>query len=308
MQRKRWLTTLFVPLGFLLATSLAGAQDSGIRVSTPEEIQSDFVTVPCENGKRLAAVRSLFERAGAPPAEVRIDEYKNVENLIVIKKGESSEKIVLGAHYDKVVDGCGALDNWTGIVTLSHLYRTLKDIRLKKTIVFIAFGKEESSRVGSAAMMKNINDEQATEYCAMINIDSLGLAPPQVADNMSNKKLGEFIAELAKEMKMPFGHASIGADSDSSSFLARKIPAVTIHGMSNEWPDILHSSKDQASKVDHLSVYMGYRLILGIIATTVSVCELEAPRLKFCLERDLLHTFSLFLHTWTILDHRHSPR
>ena len=49
---------------------------------------------------------------------------------------------------------------------------------------------------------------------------------------MSSKKLGAFTADLAKEMKIPFGHASIpGADADSSSFIAKKIPALTVHGL-----------------------------------------------------------------------------
>ena len=253
-------------LVFLIATVSAGAQDSSVKVSSPEQIQEDFSTVPCEDKKRFEAVKSLFERAGVPPVEVTIDQHKDVENIVVTMKGESSEKIVVGAHYDKVSYGCGAVDNWTGVVTLSHLYRTLKDLPLKKTLIIVAFGKEEKGLVGSRAMTKGITKEQAAEYCAMINIDSLGLAPPQVADNMSSTKLMKFTEKLAKDMKIPFSHARIlGADSDSSAFVDKKIPAVTIHGMSNEWPKILHTGNDQISKVNHLSVYLGYRLALAMI-------------------------------------------
>lgn len=260
------LTSLLVALVFLIVVIPTGAQDSGVKLSTPEQIQEDFSTVPCEDKNRLEAVKALFERAGMPSAEVTIDKYKEVENFVWTKKGESAEKIVVGAHYDKVAEGCGALDNWTGIVTLSHLYRTLKDMPLKKTLVIVAFGKEEKGLIGSRAMTKAISKEQAAEYCAMINIDSLGLSSPQVADNMSSKKLSQFAEDLAKEMKMPFAHASIeGADSDSSPFIEKKIPAVTIHGMSNAWPTILHSGNDQASKVNPVSVYLGYRLTLAMI-------------------------------------------
>jgi len=271
----RRVTPLLLALVFLLTPVPTGAQNPGIQVSSPEQINEDFVRVPCENEERLAAVRSLFERAGAPPSDVTIDKYKDVNNLVVTKKGESAEKIVVGAHYDKVADGCGALDNWTGIVTLSHLYRTLKAVPLKKTLVFIAFGKEEKGLIGSRAMMNATSKDEAAEYCAMINIDSLGLAPPQVADNMSSKKLGQFTAELAKEMKMKFGHASIeGADADSTSFIGKKIPAVTIHGMNSDWPTILHSRNDQASKVNPMSVYLAYRLILAMIARLdQSLCD-----------------------------------
>ena len=136
----------------------------------------------------------------------------------------------------------------------------------KKTLVFVAFGREEKGLVGSRAMTEAIAEEQLPEYCAMINIDSLGLGPPQVADNMSSKPLAKFTGELAKEMEIPFAHASIGrANSDSSSFVARKIPAVTIHGLSNNWHKILHSRFDQPSKVNAASVYLGYRLALGML-------------------------------------------
>lgn len=257
---------LLAALVLFIATIATGAQDVSLKVSTPEEIKEDFSAVPCEDKKRLDAVKSLFERAGLPPSEVTIDKHKDVENFVWTKKGESSEKIVVGAHYDKVSDGCGALDNWTGVVTLAHLYRTLKDIPLKKTLIIAAFGKEEKGLIGSRAMTNAIEKDQLPEYCAMINLDSLGLAMPQVADNMSSKKLAQFTEDLAKEMKMQFARASIpGADSDSSAFIAKKIPAVTIHGMNNDWPKLLHSGNDQASKVNPISVYLGYRLTLAMV-------------------------------------------
>jgi hypothetical protein len=261
------VTPLLLAFVFLPAPVPKDTQISGIQISSPQQIKKDFVAVPCKNEERLAAVRSLFERAGAQPFDITIDNYKDVENLVVTKKGETEEKIVVGAHYDKVANGCGAVDNWTGIVTLTHLYRTLKDVPRKKTLLFIAFGKEEKGLLGSRAMANAISKEQAAGFCAMINIDSLGLAPPQVADNMSSKKLEQFTAKLAKEMKMQFRHAGIeGADADSSSFIAKKIPAVTIHGLNRDWPTILHSRNDQASRVNPVNVYLGYRLVLTMIA------------------------------------------
>ncbi|HEX8175891.1 MAG TPA: M20/M25/M40 family metallo-hydrolase [Pyrinomonadaceae bacterium] len=260
------LTSILITLLFLSVPTSLSAQQSGITISTPEQIKSEFDSVPCKNEDRLSAAKALFEKMGAPASDISIDKYKNVENLVIRKPGISQEKIIVGAHYDKVSDGCGAIDNWSGIVAIAHLYRSLKDAPLKKTILFVAFGKEEKGLVGSRAMVDAITKDQVTQYCEMINIDSFGLAAPQVADNMSSKKLSEFTAALAKEMKMPFSHASIeGADSDSSSFIAKKIPALTLHGLSNEWPSILHSQNDQSSRVNPDSVYLGYRLILALV-------------------------------------------
>ncbi len=226
----------------------------------------DFAAVPCDDKDRLAAVRALYESAGATASDITLDQHENVENLVVTKKGASAEKIVIGAHYDKPSEGCGAIDNWTGQVALTHLYRTLKDIPLEKTLVFVAFGREEKGLVGSRAMTKAMGEDEIARTCAMINIDSLGLGPPQVADNMSSKKLARFTGKLAKELEIPFRHASIGrANSDSSSFVAKKIPAVTILGLNKNWMTILHSKHDQAEKVNAASVYLGYRLALAMI-------------------------------------------
>ena len=260
--RPRLCASLLLAFATAIPAATANAPS---KLSSPEDIEKEFATVPCEDKDRLAAVKALFEKAGAPADAIRIDTYDDVENLVVVKPGESAEKIVIGAHYDKTADGCGAIDNWTGQVAISHLYRTVRDVRFRKTLVFVAFGREEKGLVGSRAMTRAIPEDKLAEYCAMINIDSLGLGPPQVADNMSSKAMGAFAGALAKEMEIPFAHASIGrADSDSSAFVAKKIPAVTIHGLNDDWRTILHSGNDQAAKVNPVSVYLGYRLALAM--------------------------------------------
>ena len=260
-------SSALLALVVLLTAVPALTNNAPSRLSSPGEIRKEFESVPCEDKDRLAAVKALFEKAGASPANIRVEHYADVENLVVVKPGASTDKIVIGAHYDKTSLGCGAVDNWTGQVAISHLYQTLRDVPLEKTLVFVAFGREEKGLVGSKAMTRAIADGQVAEYCAMVNIDSLGLGPPQVADNMSSKALAAFTGEMAKAMEIPFAHAGIGrANSDSSSFVARKIPAVTIHGLDDAWARILHSGRDQASKVNAANVYLGYRLALGMVA------------------------------------------
>jgi Zn-dependent M28 family amino/carboxypeptidase len=253
---------------FFAVSDASGQQQASISTSTPEQIKEDFAAVPCKDEERLNAVKALFEKMGAVSSSISIEKYKNVENLVVRKPGASQEIVVIGAHYDKVAEGCGAVDNWSGIVAIAHLYRTLKDIPLKKTVMFVAFGKEEKGLIGSRAMAEAIDKLQLEQYCAMINIDSFGLANPQVLDNTSNKNLTSLTASLAKEMKIPFAHASVeGADADSSAFLKKKIPALTLHGLSNEFMSVIHTRNDTASKVNEVSVYLGYRLVLALVGS-----------------------------------------
>lgn len=239
-------------------------------VSTPEEIAAEFKNVPCKNGDRLTVVKAMFERMGAKPEEITVEKITGGGNIVIVKAGGASEpaaeKIVIGAHMDKTADGCGAIDNWTGITALAHIYRTVKELKLNKTVLFVAFGEEEKGLVGSHAMAEKIKKEQAGEYCAMINVDSLGLAIPQVADNLSSKKMTTAVADLAKEMGVPFANARIeGAGADSQPFLDKKIPAVTIHGLNSDWPKLLHNSNDKPEKVNTQSVYLGYRLALALL-------------------------------------------
>lgn len=260
------LTTIFALLAFLSSSVASSAQSAGISISTAEQLKAEFDAVPCRNEDRLDATRALFEKMGAPASDISIDKYKNVENLVVSIKGASQEKIVIGAHYDKATAGCGVIDNWTGVVAMAHLYKSLKNVPLKKTILFVAFGKEENGLAGSRAMVKALGKEQLTQYCEMINIDSLGLAAPQVAESMSSKKLSELTASLAEEMKIPFGRASLkDYVSDSTSFIEKKIPALTIHGLTIEGLSIINSRDDQLSKLHPVSVYLGYRLALALV-------------------------------------------
>src|SRR5262245_29443681 len=135
---------------------------SKLRISTCEEIRSEFDSVPCKSGDRLKAVKALFEKMGAKAEEITVEKTRGAENVVIRKAAanESPEKIVIGAHYDKTPNGCGAIDNWTGVVAVAHIYRAVKDLPLKKNIAFVAFGKEEEGLVDSSVMAGGIKKEQ----------------------------------------------------------------------------------------------------------------------------------------------------
>jgi Zn-dependent M28 family amino/carboxypeptidase len=214
----------------------------------------------CKNGDRLEAVKNLFRIRGATDDQIKVEKFDNVENLVVSKSGKTQETVIVGAHYDKVDDGCGAADNWTGLVIIANLFASLRNTETEKTIVFVAFGKEEQGLVGSHAMAKSIPKEKRLQYCSMINFDSFGFSYPQVLSNSSNSRMTKFAKELAAEVKMPFAEVSLAgvADADSTSFLNKDIPAITFHGLSSKWAEYLHSSKDKLENVNYQSVLVGY--------------------------------------------------
>jgi hypothetical protein len=67
-------------------------------------------------------------------------------------------------------------------------------------------------------------------------------------------------------MQIPFSRFALtNASSDSQPFKEKKIPAITISAMGQEWEKVLHSRNDQVEKVNGTSVYPGYRLALALV-------------------------------------------
>lgn len=251
----------------LVALLIGNIYGQSAKISTEDEIKENINLAPCKSEERMENVKKLFVSMGAKDDDISTEKFKEGENLVIRKKGNSDEMIIIGAHYDKVKDGCGAIDNWTGIVIIANLYKTLSQFSTNKSYKFVAFDKEEAGLLGSKAMVKAIPKENYPQFCSMVNIDSFGFAAPQSPSNMANSKMIKLAKETAKEMKIDFADAAIGdADADSSSFLDKKIPAITFDGLSGNWQKFLHTSNDKIENINSQSVYLGYRFILNYIA------------------------------------------
>ena len=250
----------------ILAVYSAKAQETNPAVSTPEEISESVKLAPCEMKNRLEAVKKLFIAVGAKEEDIKIEQFKDISNVVVSKKGKSDETIIVGAHYDKTKEGCGAIDNWTGVTIIAHLYRTMSKFETQKSYIFVAFDKEEQGLLGSREMAKTIPKDKRQSYCSMINLDSFGVGIPQSMTNISNSKLTKFAKKLAKETNFPFAEAGIlNASSDSDSFLDKGIPAITFHGLDGKWQTYLHNKEDKIEKINMQSVFIGYRFVLNFV-------------------------------------------
>jgi Zn-dependent M28 family amino/carboxypeptidase len=243
-------------------------QQTNSPVSTEEAVTASVKLVPCKKEERLEAVKKLFSQMGAKDEDITIEKFNKdkISNVVVKKKGKTEEIIVVGAHYDKVDDGCGAVDNWTGIAVIAHLFKTLSQIETQKSYIFVAFDQEEKGLIGSDEMAKAIPKENRPKYCAMVNFDSFGFAAPIALQNASSSKMLSLAKKIAEENKFKFFDVSLDADADSSSFKSRDIPAVTFSGLDNNWRNILHSANDKLEKINMKSVYLSYRFGLMYIS------------------------------------------
>jgi Zn-dependent M28 family amino/carboxypeptidase len=171
---------------------------------------------------------------------------KTIMNLIAEKLGQdqADEIIVVGAHYDTVLDSPGADDNATGIACLLELIRLLHRYNTNRTFRFVAFTLEEPPFFGSEQMGSNVYAKSCREkdenIVGMIALEMLGYYKerrrsqkfplPDMIGHYSDK--GNFIAIVGNNHSHPLG--SVLADKMKETSLVKTriiIPNSPIHGI-----------------------------------------------------------------------------
>lgn len=233
-----------------------------------DELKERMARSPLTNAEREAAVVELFKLAGARDADiVRQDIGRGKHNFIVTKKGRSDRVVVIGGHHDKVSEGAGTIDNWTGATLVTNLYQALRDADTDATIVFIAFGREEEGLLGSQAYLDSLSAAQKGKIDAMVNLDTLGVDGTYSWKNNSTRALLDRVAKVSRESGHALTEAFLdGGDADSSSFRQAGIPAVTIFGASMDVIfDIIHSGRDTMAAFDFAHYKNAYLLTLDVL-------------------------------------------
>lgn len=109
---------------------------------------------------------------------VSLDSFKVgsllTSNIIIEKHGkDTTQWVVIGAHYDSVVDSYGANDNGTGVVATMQIARLIRDIPTQLSVRIINFGAEELGLLGSEHYVANTLSA-SDSIAVMFNLDQLG--------------------------------------------------------------------------------------------------------------------------------------
>jgi Zn-dependent M28 family amino/carboxypeptidase len=140
----------------------------------------------------------------------------------------------------------------------------------KHTYIFIGFTDEEKGLVGSHFYVRQMTKEQVAATDAMVNMDTLGLAPSEVWATHSDQWMIDSLAYIANQLNLPITGVNVDqiGSSDAESFTERKISRITIHSLTQEtWnARILHTSKDKLSAMRLDDYYQTYRLLAAYVA------------------------------------------
>src|SRR2546427_4733393 len=206
-------------------------------VATAETVRFDLVSREAiearlrkyagDNKQRESTLKQMFTEAGCDGQHISEQPVKGskLPNVICLLPGSSDKVIIVGAHFDRVSEGDGVVDNWSGASLLPSLYEAVKIEPREHTYIFIGFTDEEKGLVGSRFYVRQMTKEQVAATDAMVNMDTLGLAPSEVWATHSDKRLTGALAYIAKQLNVPVTGVNVDqiGSSDAESFADRKI-------------------------------------------------------------------------------------
>lgn len=261
---------LFHPVLLLAVSSAALGQQLHFEKLEPSVIEARLKTNRENDIDRAAQLKQLFTEAGCQgqQAEQAVKGDK-LPNVICTLPGSTDHTIIVGAHFDHTGAGKGIIDNWTGAALLASLYQSLRTGPRRHTFIFVGFSGEERGLKGSRSYVKQMSQEQVSKTSAMVNMDSLALAPTKIWVSYSDVGLVRSLWRIADSMQLTVAGVNVdpaAASTDSVSFSDRKIPAITVHSVTQETVGVLHSTKDDWEAVKLNEYYDTYHLMTAYLA------------------------------------------
>jgi Peptidase family M28 len=257
--------------GIVLACAPCARAQTGLRLEPRAAIEKRLKSFATDNETREEIIRRLFAESGCAKGNLseRSIEDDLPPNVICVLPGATAEVIVVGAHTDKVLEtGDGVVDNWSGAALLPSLLFSLNAHRRRHTFVFVGFSAEEKGMVGSASYVGHLSPEQRARIEAMVNMDSLGLAPTKVWASHADKVLLDSLFSVSTASKLPVSTLNVDTlgSSDSESFARYHIRRVTLHSVTPQTFRILHSADDTLVAIKMDDYYDSYHLIAEYLA------------------------------------------
>ena len=220
------------------------------------------------------------------------------KNIVGVVKGNDSllskEYIVLGAHLDhigtaKVIGGDsianGANDNATGVsvvLALAKHFATMKSI--KRSLIFVLFGAEESGLVGSKHLANKLKELNTPIY-TMLNFEMVGVpmagkkyvayltgySKSNMAEKLNDYGENEWIGFLPKAKEY-----QLFKRSDNYSFYKElEVPSHTLSTFDFSNYDFYHHVDDEADKMNYDFMSDLVELIIPAVTAMANTTENE---------------------------------
>lgn len=216
-------------LSVLAQTATPPARDVAATVKT----QVGAIAAASDTSQRGAAIILRLEHLGL---KYRFEEFESKsrsgfavmgKNIIAEIKTDGAKKtLLIGAHYDRVAKGKGAVDNASGSAAVLELLTALKAKPLKNYNVIAAFfDQEEVGLVGSAKYIEAHKNNLPT---VAINFDVFGYGDTLwVMTQKESSNSAKAVKEAAQASGFPLVIGSQYPPSDHLSFIDAKVETIS---------------------------------------------------------------------------------
>jgi hypothetical protein len=255
----------------LIGRGYAYAQTLHFSPAARQVVESRLKQYGGKNPDREAVLKELFAAAGCDATHLSEQTVKGskLPNVVCILPGDTEKTIIVGAHFDRVSEGDGVVDNWSGASLLPSLYEAVKTEPRKHKYIFVGFTDEERGEIGSSYYASKMTKDEVSLTDAMVNMDTLGLAPVSVWASHSDKHLTGLFAGMANQFGIKVTGVNVEqiGTTDSEPFRLRKIASITLHSLTQESynAQILHTKKDNMAAMHLDDYYQAYRLIAAYL-------------------------------------------
>jgi hypothetical protein len=277
----RHIGQAFLAAGLLLAAGVALGAPAPAPAAAPaakaaaapavpvprETLLADLAVVPQKDFERSERLVQLFKQTGLKTVTRQSIPLRETGcNVIATLPGQTQETIVVGAHLDHTPGGTGAIDNWTGVVCMVNLGRSLARTLPRHTFVFVGFDLEEHGRAGSRWYISQLTPEQKRRIVAMVDLECLGISRPKVWLTGSADALEELARTVAEKEKQALEFRQLNdAGADSDSFMAAGIAAITFDSLDAADFALIDSPKDRPEAIRPDRFEEHYRFILKFL-------------------------------------------
>jgi acetylornithine deacetylase/succinyl-diaminopimelate desuccinylase-like protein len=189
------LTVVFLALLFTAAVPVWSQQGARLAEATSAIAQGDGSA-----GRRAAILREL-EAAAIPYEQTEFEDARGRRGTNVAARlsiaGSPSKTLLLGAHYDRVAQGQGVVDNGASCAVILQLLAALKSRPLRSTEVKVVFfDLEEGGLSGSRAYFDSLRaaGQPLPNYAVNLDIFGYGDSFFAVASNPTGKLLAALLS------------------------------------------------------------------------------------------------------------------
>ena len=150
--RCQYSSSAYTPLVCLLLCVATHVAPAAAQDTTRLMASLEAITDGNDGEARRDAIVAQLESVGVEPRVEPFGQGRTAGANIVVTLGSGAKTIVLGAHYDRVREGRGAVDNGAACAALIEIVAAVKALRLQQlTLQVVFFDREENGLQGSRA-------------------------------------------------------------------------------------------------------------------------------------------------------------